>query len=47
MDWFTNIWKINWRDYLEYNIDDMIIHAPYSDNWVCKKYIIDWIVKSI
>lgn len=47
VDWFTNIWKINWRDYLEYNIDDMIIHAPYSDNWVCKKYIIDWIVKSI
>lgn len=37
-EWFTKIWTINGKWYLEYDEDSMTIHAPYSDNWVCKIY---------
>ena len=37
-EWFTKILTINGKWYLEYDEDSMTIHAPYSDNWVCKIY---------
>ena len=38
-EWFTKLWTINGR----YDGDLMVIHAPYSNNWVCQKYeVIDW-----
>ena len=42
-EWFTKLWTINGKWYLEYDEDSMTIHAPYSDNWVCQIYeITDW-----
>ena len=42
-EWFTKLWTINGKWYLEYNEDSMTIHAPYSNNWVCQIYeIADW-----
>ena len=42
-EWFTKIWTINGRWYLEYDGDLRIIHAPYSNNWVCQRYeVLDW-----
>ena len=38
---FTKLWTINWKDYLEYDDNSMTIHAPYSNNWVCKTYNIN------
>jgi len=40
-EWFTRLWTINGRSYLEYDEQTMIIHAPYSNNWVCKRYYIE------
>ena len=37
-EWFTKIWTINGRSYLDYDDETQTIHAPYSDNWVCKRY---------
>jgi len=37
-EWFTKLWTINWKSYLEYYEEDDTLHAPYSDNWVCKIY---------
>ena len=37
-EWFTKIRTVNGKWYLEYDEDSMTIHAPYSDNWVCKIY---------
>ena len=34
--------------YLEYDKDLMVIHAPYSNNWVCQRYeVADWQVFKI
>ena len=42
-EWFTKLWTINGRWYLEYDGDLRIIHAPYSNNWVCQRYeVLDW-----
>ena len=42
-EWFTKLWTINGRWYLEYDEDSMTIHAPYSNNWVCQMYeVADW-----
>lgn len=42
-EWFTKLWTINGRWYLEYDNDLMVIHAPYSNNWVCQIYeVADW-----
>ena len=42
-EWFTKIWTINGKWYLEYDEDSMTIHAPYSKNWVCQRYgVWDW-----
>lgn len=42
-EWFTKLWTINGRSYLEYDEQTMIIHAPYSNNWVCQMYeVADW-----
>ena len=47
-EWFIKLWKINGRWYLEYDKDLMVIHAPYSNNWVCQKYrVVDWQVFKI
>ena len=47
-EWFIKLWKINGRWYLEYDKDLMVIHAPYSNNWVCQKYrVADWQVFKI
>ena len=44
-EWFTKIWTINGKWYLEYDENSMTIHAPYSDNWVCKTYgVWSWMV---
>ena len=47
-EWFTKIWTINGKWYLEYDEDSMTIHAPYSNNWVCQMYEISngWIHKN-
>lgn len=37
-EWFTKLWTINGRSYLDYDDETQAIHAPYSDNWVCKRY---------
>jgi hypothetical protein len=37
-DGFTKLWTINWKSYLEYYEEDNTLHAPYSNNWVCKSY---------
>ena len=37
-EWFTKLWTINGRWYLEYDENSMTIHAPYSNNWVCQMY---------
>ena len=42
-EWFMKLWTINGRWYLEYDGDLRIIHAPYSNNWVCQRYeVADW-----
>ena len=42
-EWFTKMWTINWKSYLEYYEESMTIHAPYSNNWVCQMYeVADW-----
>ena len=42
-EWFTKLWTINGRWYLEYDENSMTIHAPYSNNWVCQMYeVADW-----
>ena len=42
-EWFRKLWTINWRSYLDYDEQTMIIHAPYSNNWVCQMYeVVDW-----
>jgi hypothetical protein len=47
-NWFELLWKIYWRSYLEYDIDSMVIHAPYSNNWVCQTYqLINWKVTKL
>jgi hypothetical protein len=47
-EWFTKLWTINGRWYLEYDNDLMVIHAPYSNNWVCQIYeVADWQVFKI
>ena len=47
-EWFTKLWTINWRWYLEYDDNLMVIHAPYSNNWVCQIYeVADWQVFKI
>ena len=47
-EWFTKLWTINWRGYLEYDDNLMVIHAPYSNNWVCQIYeVADWQVFKI
>lgn len=35
---FVKIWHFYWKDYLEYDDETQVLHAPYSDNWVCKTY---------
>ena len=35
---FEKIWHFYGKSYLEYDNDTQILHAPYSDNWVCKTY---------
>ena len=37
-DWFEKIWTINWKSYLEYYEEENTLHAPYSNNGVCKSY---------
>ena len=37
-EWFTKLWTINWKSYLEYYEEDNTLHAPYSKNWVCQIY---------
>ena len=37
-EWFTKLWTINGKWYLEYDVNSMTIHAPYSNNWVCQMY---------
>ena len=46
-EWFTKLWTINWKWYLEYDEDTNTIHAPYSNNWVCQIYEVrnGWIYK--
>jgi hypothetical protein len=47
-EWFTKLWTINWRWYLEYDDNLMVIHAPYSNNWICQIYeVADWQVFKI
>ena len=47
-EWFTKLWTINGRWYLEYDDDLMVIHAPYSNNWICQIYeVADWQVFKI
>ena len=42
-EWFTKLWTINSRGYLEYDDNLMVIHAPYANNWVCQRYeVADW-----
>ena len=42
-NWFVKLWTINWKTYLDYEQTSMIIHAPYSNNWVCQMYeVADW-----
>ena len=42
-EWFTKLWTINWKSYLEYYEESMTIHAPYSNNWLCQMYeVADW-----
>jgi len=42
-EWFTKMWTINWKSYLEYYEESMTIHAPYSNNGVCQMYeVADW-----
>lgn len=42
-EWFTKLWTINGWSYLEYDENSMVIHAPYSNNWVCQMYeVADW-----
>ena len=40
-EWFIKLGTINWRLYLEYDGDSMVIHAPYSNNWVCQMYYLN------
>ena len=41
--WFTNLWIISGKWYIDYDQDSMTIHAPYSNNWICQMYkITDW-----
>lgn len=35
---FIEIWHFYGKSYLEYYEEDNTLHAPYSDNWVCKIY---------
>ncbi len=35
---FEEIWHFYWKSYLEYDGETQTLHAPYSDNWVCKTY---------
>ena len=37
-EWFTKIWTINGKWYLEYDENSMTIHAPYSNKWICQMY---------
>lgn len=47
-EWFTKLWTINGRWYLEYDDNLMVIHAPYSNNWICQWYeVADWQVFKI
>ena len=47
-DWFTKMWTINWKSYLEYDEESMTIHAPYSNNGVCQMYeVADWSIFKI
>ncbi len=42
-EWFTKLWIINWKIYLEYDNETNTIHAPYSNNWICQMYeVTDW-----
>ena len=35
---FEKIWHFYGKSYLEYDDETQTLHAPYSDNWVCKTY---------
>jgi len=35
---FIEIWHFYGKSYLEYDDETQTLHAPYSDNWVCKTY---------
>ena len=35
---FEKIWHFYGKSYLEYDSETQTLHAPYSDNWVCKTY---------
>ncbi len=35
---FEEIWHFYGKSYLEYDDETQTLHAPYSDNWVCKAY---------
>lgn len=35
---FIEIWHFYGKSYLEYDDETLTLHAPYSDNWVCKTY---------
>ena len=35
---FEEIWHFYGKSYLEYDDETQTLHAPYSDNWVCKTY---------
>ncbi len=42
-EWFIKLGTINGRWYLEYDENSMVIHAPYSNSWVCQMYkAADW-----
>ena len=47
-EWFSKLWTIIGKSYLDYDEQTMIIHAPYSNNWVCQMYeVADWQVYKI
>ena len=37
---FIEIWHFYGKSYLEYYEEDYTLHAPYSNNWICKSYYI-------
>ena len=35
---FEEIWHFYGKSYVEYDDETQTLHAPYSNNWVCKTY---------